>query len=291
MKLSASSIRLLISLLKGECVADSKLKGYLFTHLKEEGYLLAITHGSRKSWRTANCDTLRFHLADSYGLNDLEQTLQVAESENVSRAELVSITGDSKSRPVRTFKGFMVNSFLPVDAELDGDSFSIFPLEGTFTFIYDCEHFKIAPEVVVVGIENPENFRYIARQRKLFADNVSDNSPLLFVCRYPQQQHADLIKWLKTISNRYVHFGDLDLAGIKIFLSEYLPYLGSRASFLVPKDFDERIASGSPDRYNDQLHYMEYIMGCSLDPLLRRLVESIQRQRRGYDQEGFILLQ
>ena len=52
----------------------------------------------------------------------------------------------------------------------------------------------------------------------------TNNQKILFVCRYPQSN--DLIKWLQSIPNRYLHFGDLDFAGINIYLNEFKKYLG-----------------------------------------------------------------
>lgn len=55
--------------------------------------------------------------------------------------------------------------------------------------------------------------------------------------RYPQS--TDLRRWLCTIPNHYLHFGDFDLAGIGIFLFEFQQYLGAeRSSFLIPSDID-----------------------------------------------------
>ncbi len=282
---SVTNLRHLIALANGESVPGSKLRGTMFERLKEEKLLVAITHGSRKSFQAVNCESLRFHLNDIYGLRDLEKCLYLAESDHTSRAEMVHATGNSKLRPSRSFKGFMVNCLQQIEGNLNGQTFNLQPLHGTFTFIYDYESFRISEDVIIVGIENPENFRWISKQAKFFKENVSDSSPILFVCRYPQDQHCDLIKWLKSIPNRYIHFGDLDLAGIKIYLTEFFCHLGERSSFLVPSDFDERIASGSPDRYNNQ---MQFASIANSDPRLRLLIDSIQHHHRGYDQEGFI---
>jgi len=35
----------------------------------------------------------------------------------------------------------------------------------------------------------------------------------LFVSRYPQTQSKDLLNWLQSIPNPYLHFGDFDLTG------------------------------------------------------------------------------
>lgn len=83
--------------------------------------------------------------------------------------------------------------------------------------------FRIPHGVIVVGVENMENFRLPERQRDLLAQigrREDDNRPsarLLLVSRYPQSK--DLATWLQEIPNPYVHFGDFDLAGIHIYLS------------------------------------------------------------------------
>lgn len=285
MKYSASSLRLLIALANGETIADSRLKGDLFNRLKEEKLLVAMTRGSRKSWRVQDATALMSYLNSVYGIRNPEELLRLAESGDTSRAEQVHTTGDSKFRSTRSFKGFMVSCYQPIEVTLNSKPFTLHPQEGTFTFIYDFDGFAIPEDVMVVGIENPENFRWISRQKVFFKENLSSSSPLLFVSRYPQTQHGDLIRWLKAIPNRYVHFGDLDLAGIRIYLTEYFCHLGERSSFLIPSDFDQRIASGSPDRYNDQLQFASTPL---TDTRLQPLINSIHRHHRGYDQEGFI---
>ena len=62
---------------------------------------------------------------------------------------------------------------------------------------------------------------------------------VLFVSRYPQS--ADLREWLIKIPNRYIHFGDFDLAGICIYQSEFYKFLGDRAGFLIPEDIRREV--------------------------------------------------
>ena len=109
----------------------------------------------------------------------------------------------------------------------------------------------------------------------------------LFVSRYPQS--TDLRKWLTSIPNHYLHFGDFDLAGIHIFLSEFQQYLGSsHSSFLIPEDIASRLKFGSSKRFNEQ--YNRY-NGISSDiPELQELINLIKHYRKGYDQEGYINL-
>lgn len=283
MKKTAALIEKLIRLAGGEALPASSLKGDWFEQMQEDGILLATTQGSRKRLRATDRALLREYLASQYDIRDLEQTLSLFSDEDTNRAALVAATGDSKFLMRRTFQGFLVNSYQPIPAVLGGQQITIHPAEGSFVFIADYEHFVVPEDVVIVGVENAENFRYVASQQYLFAryDTV------LFVSRYPQDQHRDLIRWLQSIPNPYVHFGDLDLAGIAIYEHEYYRHLRARASFFVPYDYEQRITNGSNDRYNAQL--AQYGKMQAEDPRVQPLLDCIHRYHKGYDQEGYIV--
>ena len=267
------------ALISGEQVAGSRLSRSLLDELMAEGLLMVTRHGSRKSYRARDTEALKRYLMDkdeSYRMLDVGTT--------DSRASMAAETGNSKLVTVRSCPGFPVNSYVPISCSLRGEEFVVNPPEGSFVFIDDWQQFAIPKDVVVVGIENMENIRMIRRQRKLFASVLGDN-PLLFVSRYPQS--TDLRKWLMSIPNRYVHFGDFDLAGINIFLTEFHSYLGSeRSSFLIPKDIEHRLKSGSNKRYDEQFHRFNHIITDIQE--LQELIRLINLYRRGYDQEGYI---
>lgn len=271
----SASIQALIS---GEQVAGSKLSRSLLDELMEEGLLMVSTRGSRKSYRARDTEALKRYLTDK---DESFRMLDVGTTD--SRASMAAETGNSKLIAVRSCPGFPVNSYIPISCLLRGEEFVINPNEGCFVFIDDWKHFAIPEDVVVVGIENMENFRMIRRQRKLFESVLGDDS-LLFVSRYPQS--TDLRNWLMSIPNRYIHFGDFDLAGINIFLTEFYKYLGHRSSFMIPVDIENRLSAGSADRYNKQ--YNRYhSLKCDV-PYLQSLVDTINKYHRGYDQEGYI---
>jgi len=271
----SASIQALIS---GEQVAGSKLNSKLLDELMAERLLFVETHGSRKSYRARNIEALKRHLIDK---DENYRILEVQCSD--SRASMAANTGNSKLVAVRSCPGFPINSYDPIICSLRGDAFVVNPPEGSFVFVDKWQQFDIPEEVVVVGIENMENFRMIRQQRRLFESLLGDN-PLLFVSRYPQS--TDLRKWLQGISNKYIHFGDFDLAGIHIFITEFYKYLGHRSSFMIPSDIECRIANGSMARYNEQ--YGKYhSLRCDI-PLLQSLIDIINKYHRGYDQEGYI---
>ena len=122
-------------------------------------------------------------------------------------------------------------------------------------------------------------------EKQRWLDEMFPNRKVLFVSRYPQNESHDLVKWLGGIPNEYVHFGDLDLAGIRIFLTEFHRYLGSRSSFLIPPDYETRISNGSRERYDAQLPYIKRLT--TDNPHLQQLIDCIHKYHRGYDQEGF----
>ena len=268
------------ALVAGEQVAGSRLSRILLDELMAEGLLLVTTRGSKKSYHARDVEALKRYLIDK---DENYRMLDVTVVD--SRASLAEETGNSKLLSVRSCPGFPINSYEPIESLLNGEQFVVNPPEGSFIFIDDWNQFSIPEDVVVVGIENMENFRMIRQQRRLFESMLGDN-PLLFVSRYPQS--TDLRKWLMNIPNHYVHFGDFDLAGISIFLSEFHSYLGSeRSSFFIPNDIEHRLKSGSMRRYNEQFQRFNHIKSDNQE--LQELIRLIHFYKRGYDQEGYIV--
>lgn len=283
MKITSSLIDKLIRLRSGESLPSSALRGDWVEDLLREGVLISRSHGSRSCIKASYPQTLEqslIHIDERFG--DLDSMKGVIDND-VSRSEQAVATGNSKLVTVRSCPGFPVNSYDSILCSLNGRGIVIKPEEGTFVFISDWQSFEIPEDVLVVNIENMENFRMIRQQRTLFTA-MFPNKRLLFVSRYPQS--SDLRTWLERIPNLYVHFGDFDLAGIHIFLSEFHKYLGERASFLIPHDIEERLQHGSMERYNAQYNKFKNIS--SDVPSLQLLINMINKYHRCYDQEGYI---
>ena len=279
MKISKTQTELLRRLMSGDSVAASSLRNDLVEELLGEGLLTTRDHGSRRSYAAIDTVALGAFVASHYG------GLTIVDKERITRAEIASETGNSKLMMVRSCPGFPVNTYEPISCMLNGREFMVNPQEGSFLFAADWQSFFVPEDVVVVGIENMENFRMIRQQRKLFEQCIG-TVRLLFVSRYPQS--TDLRSWLQKIPNRYVHFGDFDLAGIHIFLTEFHAHLGDRSSFFIPQDIEERLAKGSLERYNDQ--YARYNRITSDIQEVQALIDLINKYHRCYDQEGYINL-
>ena len=281
MSLSIKQIQQLQRLLRGETIAWSSLNNDMRNTLIGDDLIIIKTNRSRKSIYVPNAEALKMFLEQHFE----ELRGKDWDSDNLvsstSRAELAVNSGNSKTKEIRSCPGFMVNSYEPISAKLNGKDIVIAPQEGTMLFVADWDHFEIPKEVLVVGIENMENFRRIREQRHLFPTD----RPILFVSRYPQS--TDLRNWLQNISNDYLHFGDFDLAGMRIFETEFHKFLGNRASFFIPADIETRISNGSTERYNTQ--YAKFKSYIPKDTRLLPLYNMINHYHRCYDQEGYII--
>lgn len=279
MALSAS----IQALLAGELVAGSRLNSKLLDELLAEGLLLVVSRGSRKSYRARDAEALKRFLVDK---DERYRLLEVNASD--SRATMAAETGNSKLVMVRSCPGFPVNSYEPIECFLDEKPLVVNPQEGSFLFVSDWEKFTIPEDTVVMGVENMDNFRMIRRQRTFFEKYLHNHDlsdKVLFVSRYPQS--TDLRKWLCSIPNHYLHFGDFDLAGINIFLYEFQQYLGKeRSSYLIPDDIESRLKSGSRKRYDEQYYRFKDIKSDVCE--LQQLIDLIHHERKAYDQEGYI---
>lgn len=281
MKIPIHIAEKLLLLLQGNSIPSSLAKHSLIDDLVLEG-IIERKGRIQKSLLLLDNKALHTYLQSKYSINDLQQYIKVSKKEAVTRSELVTISSDSKLTAVRTFKGFLVNCYSPIQATIDGKQITINPVDGTFQFIYDFEKFSLSPDITIVGIENTENFRHIDKQKYLF----NDIKPI-FVSRYPQNQSKDLIKWLQTIPNNYIHFGDFDFAGIGIYLNEFKKHLTDKATFFIPNNIDELIkAFGNKKRYDEQK--INFDTGTISETKLLKLIEIIHSRRKGLDQEILI---
>ena len=278
-------LQALIALQGGETVSSGRIPPEWAGEMEADGGVSCIAGGGGSlAYRVVSPGAFDAFVR-GLGLNpgQLKETLRELEEETPSRSRLVHLTGDSKAVPSRSCPGFPVNVLKPVPVMVGERRILLTPCPGTFLYISDFRHFRIPKDAIVVGVENMENFRKPELQAKLL-EKIGPN--LLLVSRYPQS--GDLIAWLESIPNPYVHFGDFDLAGVHIYLTEFYNRLGGRSAFFVPEDVEERLAtSGCSERYETQ--FARFGRMPVPDPRLLPLVNLIHRYRKGYDQEGYCL--
>ena len=281
MELTLKIAKIIVQLINGETIADSTAKSKLIDDLVRENIIFRKGK-HKKTLQLLNENNLRIYLENQLQINDLESYILLLENKNSSRAESVKITSDSKKSKERAFKGFLVNCYNPIIAELNNQKLTIHPAWGSFLFIYDYETFKIPENITIIGVENAKNFSQIQDQKHLF----KDLNPL-FVSRYPQNQNKDLIKWLQSIPNNYLHFGDFDIAGIGIYLNEYKKHLSQKATFFVPENIEITLRkNGNRERFNNQK--LNFKFEAIQEVKILELLEIINVEKKGLDQEYYI---
>lgn len=234
-------------LLPGHSIASSGMQHTTVLKMLEDGLLQKKQLGNTKALLFIPAkENVAAYLKNHFGINHLHEYITTLEREEQSRALNILASGNSKLQAVRTFPGFLINCYEAIPATLHKKPIHIQPIAGSCIFMHEYHHFVPHPSISIVGIENPENFLQIEKQRYLFT-----HIRPLFVCRYPQSQ--DVIKWLSTIPNQYLHFGDLDFAGLQIFETEYKKHLGNRASFFVPENTEALLKQyGNRQLFNKQ---------------------------------------
>jgi len=281
MKLTPKIAKLLLQLIEGETLPASTARNMVVNELIAENIILQRGK-HRKTITLINKESLSDFLSNQLQIHNLRDYVAALEDKESSRADFVKVATDSKTSKERAFKGFLINSFEVINATLNSREYIFHPQEGSFGFIYDYQNFKVPEDITIVGVENARNFRHLNEQQYLFKDIKP-----LFVSRYPQSQHKDLISWLKLIGNTYLHFGDFDMAGIGIFMHEYQVHLQEKAQFFIPPNIQALIQQfGNRQRYNNQ--QQTFNMEKIKDPDLVNLVRIIERERKGLDQEYFI---
>jgi hypothetical protein len=284
MKLPLSVANHLLKLSDGQPLPFSSVKHSVVEDLIAEGVLDKKVLSPKKALvRLPRIDALNDYLQNHYSIENLTQYVDFLNNEIASRADAVSVSSDSKTKNIRTFKGFLVNCYEPIESVLNEQLFVIQPNIGTFTFIYDFNNFIPAQDVTIIGIENAENFRFIEQQKYLFEDIKP-----LFVSRYPQNQSNDLIHWLKNIPNPYLHFGDFDFGGLNIYWNEFKVHLQERAQFYLPTNLEKLLKNkGNRDLYDNQTIKFDELQ--VLETNVLKLLKLIRHYKKGLEQEIFIV--
>ncbi|MBR6416455.1 MAG: hypothetical protein IKS22_10160 [Bacteroidales bacterium] len=215
-------------------------------------------------------------------LSDLDSALKLAEGQVRERSEKVILFGDSKVDGASpTVKGFTLLSDRDTVVNYLGREYVVGPLAGIH--VVDYTSLVIPPEATVVVVENAEclyDHRWIANTGLSL-----DEGPYLIMCRYPQSENGK--KWLLEIDNKVKYFGDFDLAGLRIYESEFKRKLGDKISFIVPPDLEERIRrGGNPNLYS--LHMNGgYADAGEKTQELHEVVSLLHSLQSGYEQEGY----
>lgn len=270
-------------LVTGTPVASSLMKHTLVQRMLDDAVLIKKQPSKTKAVITiTDVAALKNYLHNVFGIASLNDYIKKHSDKNITRHEAVTVSGNSKLKAIRTFKGFLVNSYQPINTQLSGNNFIVQPVAGTYTFITDVESFLPDASVTIIGVENAENFRHIHQQAYLFKGLTP-----LFVSRYPHSN--DLLTWLKTIPNPYLHFGDFDFEGIQIYLNEYKKHLNNKATFYIPENIEKILAKyGNRELYNRQFAHIKKLPP-NTEAAINSLTQLLHKYKKVLEQEIFVL--
>ena len=96
MNITRSLLENLCALAAGETIAASKLKGKWINEMLQDGVLVAISHGSRVTYKVTAVDYFQKYLSEKYNLRDVQAILDMKLNHDTERSRQVALSGNSK---------------------------------------------------------------------------------------------------------------------------------------------------------------------------------------------------
>lgn len=187
----------------------------------------------------------------------------------------------TKTFRVKSLQGFFIKAF-HTEIVVSGITLRSVPY-GIELFVHQPDKLQISHSALVVGIENPECFLKFEKLAHLFP-----KKELIIIMRYLSSSPN---RWLQSITNNYLHFGDFDPAGLHIYIREYrnqLPIF--RCSFFIPPNIEKLIDQfGVPSLYDQQIHLLKNV-DSQLYPEVEWLIDLLNKHRKGMEQERLLTL-
>jgi len=268
-------------LLKGEELTGSSLSGPIFDELKTGHYLTRIPVTKTKSrYKVTSKEYLLKVLRQKWNIKDLEEYMLFLQAEDTDRIDVQNMFDDTKAVKTSIFEGFLVHTLSTIEYSLNGQYGTLPMINGSYLFINKHDTFHIDEDITILYVENFTCFTKIHKYMYLLP-----SGKYLLVTRLLSSNA--LKKWLKKIPNKYIHFGDFDLAGIEIYLRTFNE-IRERASLLIPTDIEKRILKhGNSKLFEKQQSKKRYSNMSVTDKRVQYLVDLIYKYRMGYEQEGY----
>ena len=288
--MSLKDLRGLITLMEEGSIRASSLSEKTWKRLQEEHLVSAKREGRAVTLSGSNREQIRGFIQRLCGAEDVGKYLATLEKKQAgivpTRTASAKLTNDTKAFGTDVMKGIRLNAIWPVVIHFEGQPFQLNPPHGMSFEVDDEALLEISPDIIVVGVENYSTFMRIKDYAHLF----DKDKEYLFTYRatYGKDSYGKWIEWLKRIPNQYLHFGDLDKGGLRIYIDSFRSVLGERASFLIPENYEEIIQNGSTKLYDQQ--YGEAAPDINRDPRILPLLNAIERYHKCCEQEKLALL-
>lgn len=282
-------ISVLLDLAGGAELSRGGLPAPLLGELVREGILVEERRGRSRLVRCVRADALRDYVRRKIGVEDLDSFMDLLhrkyEGGVVSREESAVEGGRSKLFGTDVILGLRLNSICPVFLEYDGRPFLLDPPPGTDCSVQDERLLSVPEGITLVGVENYSTFMWIRKYAYLF----EGMDGLVFVYRVTDSKRSkeQLMSFLERVPNRYLHFGDLDIGGVRLYLNEFKSRLGKRAAFFVPEGYEDLLANGQ-GWLSDRQYGMSWpdLSDIVDENRLVALVHAMKKYRRFVEQES-----
>lgn len=257
--LTLKTIKDLSNLLKNGYIQAIKMSNQKV--LKELAAETAIKIINKRplTYAVENSDLIYRYLDKSNNLKakNLTELLKHIDTEEngepISRDEKVKNQKRTKDgKKSHSFYGLYVAVLKDTQIYLGEELVTLKPNISGAHFLFYRFAIKIPDDTVVIGVENPQVLWLIHRYSYLF----KDFEKAIFVltndikCGY-------FYSWIEGLSNKYIHFGDFDPAGLSIYYDKIKPKLKTKDTyFLVPDSVFELIKNhGSKALLDGQSNY------------------------------------
>lgn len=246
----------------------------------EDGIIKKLPGGNRRMvYYCPDPGALENYLKVQFAMLSLSQyIIRFGDSDTDGESSL-SASKSTKTFRSRSLQGFFIKA---INSEIRVSGETVKPLPpGVDLFIHQPEKLFISRTALIIGIENPECFIKFDKLLHLF-----HQQELVIIMRYMSNSPN---RWLLSVSNEYLHFGDFDPAGLSIFIREYLSKLPSgKCRFFIPKGIEQLLVRyGQDNLYDKQVHLLKNI-DFGKYPDLGYLAGLLYKHRKGLEQERLL---
>ncbi|GEM_PF-2027669 len=232
-----------------------------------------------------NTDKLEKYLVAKYEIYGLQKYIDALQNTNSTKSDMVNVSGNAKLQTNTSLEGFLLKAYENISGKIDNENINLKTTNGTSLHINNWQNFEIDDTATIVVVENSENFKLIHKQKYLFS-----NIKPVFLLRFANS--TAISKWITQTNNNYLHFGDFDLKGVHIYITEFKQKINkpNKCKFYIPDNIEILFANekiGSSERYFKQKQNLKNF-DFSLHSEVEDLIDMIEKYKKGLDQEYFI---
>lgn len=281
MKISQGFVKILIILRDDNQITGgqfNKFSTLLEPMLNNGGIKRKQLSRSRFEIVLVDSSSFNLYIKTKFNIVDLDGYLLNLQNPIATRAEMLTVSLDDKSKSINPFDGIYISSYDNIEISIDGQITKLNNLNGSAMFISKSCRLEISKEILVVGIENVENLLFILQQIEYFS-HIKQKKVFIY-------RNEFMLNFLEKIENDYLHYGDFDFAGIRIYKSEILPRVKADRRFFIPSNIEELLNRGQSDLYYRHYSYKANIM--DIDDELDELITLIDDYKKTVRQEFLI---